>query len=903
MLINLNKGHYDWTKEDIVLVTPSQKKHHYPKELSSKYIQVEQNWNVRGFDIVDNKDYLSIKIYYVPSIYTHKVKGMKGATTPPHFIPYCLIRDLNNDPEFTKEHHINSELRIYPDKQYVFLQQITFGDQTLTYVVKKEYQESYRYRIFWGSDLDDAYSQKTLQWIHIIKDEKDILNYKSSIEDHSSMVINYLYSGCTDITYRYIPCHSYTLDGNFGEETKTIVNNFFRPTKHKVALNRYRESFSSDSLNNFYNMVFWLKCPEKLTKRQQSQEEMLVDITKDITEWQHPEKHINENIWMRKGDNVILMRPRIIKDISQLATQNKINKQILIYNTKNKKRYCATEDFNHVWSVSNNQIPNLLAKCDYIRQYDYYNTCPMKTIIKDNLSFSELFKDTNVGWLIDNLPEQNIEMININQRYGEDRSLKISLSNLIKNNVIDYNILAILLTSNDKLLELLLKSKLFNLYLHQLVLMVLGEPLIFLSTSKINNSQQPIGECLLSYKTSGKNLKQMFGVNIDLLRQLNDIHVLVGEYVSYTSSREHLIYTYPHGGLLDFDKCLNVKLNSISFENLFKAIVFAGKFAGKQNSSYTNIWTEIGDIVNLTFPNAKPKEKWNFIIKYFSLPINFEGHYRPEFLQDYLKMRLQLQNLAKTAPEKCHFNGQLFPAKVKGGKVFIQADNENERYKHYETYFDENGRYFRANNDFATDIKRYFRVAENRHDIEWVYDDHNQIIGASINMTIPEKISYLHDVISDTLKNFTDETKQIEFQKAVDRIKPLEWKDDKMGLEIIAPKTVKEISQEGTILCHCVESYISSIIKGTENILFLRRTDMKDSPYYTVEVLKNRQIRQVHCYRNGDPTKEGQEIAYLESCLPVYNKTFDIQTFLQKWAKAKKLTNVKSSYGALCAIR
>ena len=266
-------------------------------------------------------------------------------------------------------------------------------------------------------------------------------------------------------------------------------------------------------------------------------------------------------------------------------------------------------------------------------------------------------------------------------------------------------------------------------------------------------------------------------------------------------------------------------------------------------------------------------------------------------------MRLQLQNLAKTAPEKCHFNGQLFPAKVKGGKVFIQADNENERYKYYETYYDENGRYFRANNDFATDIKRYFRVAENRHDIEWVYDDHNQIIGASINMTIPEKISYLHDVISDTLKNLTDETKQIEFQKAVDRIKPLEWKDDKMGLEIIAPKTVKEISQEGTILCHCVENYISSIIKGTENILFLRRTDMKDSPYYTVEVLKNRQIRQVHCYRNGDPTKEGQEIAYLESHLPVYNETFDIQTFLQKWAKAKKLTNVKSSYGALCAIR
>ena len=108
-------------------------------------------------------------------------------------------------------------------------------------------------------------------------------------------------------------------------------------------------------------------------------------------------------------------------------------------------------------------------------------------------------------------------------------------------------------------------------------------------------------------------------------------------------------------------------------------------------------------------------------------------------------------------------------------------------------------------------------------------------------------------------------------------------------------------------MSHCVATYIDPIINGTENIMLLRRMDMPNHPFFTVEVCNDGSIRQVHCYRNLCLTAEDQQCAYEYSKYEVYNKTFDIVGFLLKWAKAMKgkikVSSIHEQYGALCAQR
>lgn len=70
---------------------------------------------------------------------------------------------------------------------------------------------------------------------------------------------------------------------------------------------------------------------------------------------------------------------------------------------------------------------------------------------------------------------------------------------------------------------------------------------------------------------------------------------------------------------------------------------------------------------------------------------------------------------------------------------------------------------------------------------------------------------------------------------------------------ILPPSSADEIVQEGKALCHCVANYVERMAKKQTVILFLRRLEAPDEPYYTVEVRQGK-IRQVRGYGNADPT-------------------------------------------------
>ena len=73
---------------------------------------------------------------------------------------------------------------------------------------------------------------------------------------------------------------------------------------------------------------------------------------------------------------------------------------------------------------------------------------------------------------------------------------------------------------------------------------------------------------------------------------------------------------------------------------------------------------------------------------------------------------------------------------------------------------------------------------------------------------------------------------------------------------ISAPLLVTDLIKEGTILNHCVGSYMESVSNGNEYILFLRKKSNPDIPYFTINITPEKRIRQIHGKNNCNVPSE-----------------------------------------------
>lgn len=107
-----------------------------------------------------------------------------------------------------------------------------------------------------------------------------------------------------------------------------------------------------------------------------------------------------------------------------------------------------------------------------------------------------------------------------------------------------------------------------------------------------------------------------------------------------------------------------------------------------------------------------------------------------------------------------------------------------------------------------------------------------------------------------------------------------EWSDDKYA--IVMPKCADEIITEGAILNHCVGNYCERVAYGESIILFLRKIDDLDKPFYTLEIRPNmKKLDLVQCrgFRNSDPSKEIYDS--VDKFLESYKKWFNKRKFEQ----------------------
>ena len=125
----------------------------------------------------------------------------------------------------------------------------------------------------------------------------------------------------------------------------------------------------------------------------------------------------------------------------------------------------------------------------------------------------------------------------------------------------------------------------------------------------------------------------------------------------------------------------------------------------------------------------------------------------------------------------------------------------------------------------------------------------------------PENLQVAHDNAMNTLNLLKSEIEEKQYQERKNQIKALEAEID--DLLFLTPHSLQEIIQEGSILRHCVGSqhYIERHTQGKTTIVFIRRKEKPDMPYFTLEY-RNQQVIQIQgkCNRQEVPKKIKQAV-------------------------------------------
>ncbi|WP_159641851.1 PcfJ domain-containing protein [Erysipelothrix anatis] len=95
------------------------------------------------------------------------------------------------------------------------------------------------------------------------------------------------------------------------------------------------------------------------------------------------------------------------------------------------------------------------------------------------------------------------------------------------------------------------------------------------------------------------------------------------------------------------------------------------------------------------------------------------------------------------------------------------------------------------------------------------------------------------------------------YSKIVELVKTLEYVGD--DFSILIPKTLDEIIVEGKTLSHCVygEHYLRKHSKLETLIIFIRKSNEINEPYFTAELSPQGEIRQVHGFGNENKSEKG----------------------------------------------
>ena len=133
-----------------------------------------------------------------------------------------------------------------------------------------------------------------------------------------------------------------------------------------------------------------------------------------------------------------------------------------------------------------------------------------------------------------------------------------------------------------------------------------------------------------------------------------------------------------------------------------------------------------------------------------------------------------------------------------------------------------------------------------------------------------DDIVRMHDAAVAVYNAKKSEFQKEAFSKATPRVKKYVFEDDNYA--VIAPEEPEDLANEGLKLHHCVKMYIEKVIDGRTNIMFIRKKEDMETPFFTVEISNDGVIEQIHGLKNRNLDTEP-----------------DLIPFVEKWVKEKKL--------------
>lgn len=148
----------------------------------------------------------------------------------------------------------------------------------------------------------------------------------------------------------------------------------------------------------------------------------------------------------------------------------------------------------------------------------------------------------------------------------------------------------------------------------------------------------------------------------------------------------------------------------------------------------------------------------------------------------------------------------------------------------------------------------------------------------------PKNLHAAHERLSKIIKEEADRESAERFRIGIKWRKALEFESGE--LIVIQPKEIQDIIEEGRTLHHCVGGYANRHAAGELTIMFLRKKDEPDTPYYTIEVSNELKIVQCRGYRNNNAgNKKTQDIINFENEYQKYLKSVDLKNMLKKLKK------------------
>ncbi len=170
-------------------------------------------------------------------------------------------------------------------------------------------------------------------------------------------------------------------------------------------------------------------------------------------------------------------------------------------------------------------------------------------------------------------------------------------------------------------------------------------------------------------------------------------------------------------------------------------------------------------------------------------------------------------------------------------------------------------RYLKEHNVLKYEYSDYLDQCEQLH-----YDLHDTAI------SMPHDFKAVYTRLTAIVKYNATKEMQEQLTQRMEERKPLEFASG--ALLIRQPESMQEIIDEGKALHHCVGGYAERHAKGALHIMFIRRADKPDVPYYTMEISTEGKIVQVRGLRNCNPTAAVKALiaAYTEYLAGIFGK-------------------------------